>query len=121
MSLHTIHNGVRQGGILSPSLFTIYTDDLSSLFIITRIGCHSDEGSNHVIYVHDVCLIILSTKYLTSATFMEIKSTLIEISFTEMSPLISNVKLHYHLGVIMMMKLIMMSLLLWKTFNKVKI
>ena len=33
-----ISNGVRQGGILSPSLFAVYMDDLSSLLNASRIG-----------------------------------------------------------------------------------
>ena len=45
----TISNGVRQGGILSPSLFAVYMDDLSSLLNASRIGCHIDDVCiNHV-------------------------------------------------------------------------
>ena len=47
-SYFTIFNRVRQGGILSPSLFAVYMDDLSSLINTSRIGCHID----------DVCLIM---------------------------------------------------------------
>ena len=39
----TISNGVRQGGILSPSLIAVYMDDLSSLLNTSRIGCHIDD------------------------------------------------------------------------------
>ena len=58
MSLYfTISNGVRQGGILSPSLFAVYMDDLSSLLNTSRIGPHIDDVCiNHVFYAGDVCL-----------------------------------------------------------------
>ena len=53
----TIFNGVRQGGILSPSLFAVYMDDLSSLLNTSRIGCHIDDVCiNHVFYADDLCL-----------------------------------------------------------------
>ena len=39
----TISYGVRQGGILSPSLFAVYMDDLSSLLNASRIGCHISD------------------------------------------------------------------------------
>ena len=56
-SYFNISNGVRQGGIVSQSLFAIYIDDLSSLLNISRIGCHiSDVCINHVFYVDDLCL-----------------------------------------------------------------
>ena len=53
----TISNGVRQGGILSLSLFAVYMDDLSSLLNTSRIGCHIDDVCiNHVFYADDLCL-----------------------------------------------------------------
>ena len=56
-SYFNISNGVRQGGILSPSLFAIYMDDLSSLLNTSRIGCHiSNVCINHVFYADDLCL-----------------------------------------------------------------
>ena len=56
-SFFTISNGVRQGGILSPVLFSIYMDDLSVLLSQSGIGCHI-EGLciNHVFYADDLCL-----------------------------------------------------------------
>ena len=61
-SYFNISNGVRQGGILSPSLFAIYMDDLSSLLNISRKGCHiSDVFINHVFYADDLCLMARCT------------------------------------------------------------
>ena len=56
----TISNGVRQGEILSPSLFDVYIDDLCSLLNTSRIGCHIDDVCiNHVFYADDLCLMAL--------------------------------------------------------------
>ena len=53
----TISNGVRQGGILYPSLFAVYIDALSSLLNTSRIGCHIDDVCiNHVFHSEDLCL-----------------------------------------------------------------
>ena len=56
-SCSTICNGVRQGGILSVVLFSIYMDDLSVLLSQSGIGCHIDDLCiNHVFYADDLCL-----------------------------------------------------------------
>ena len=56
-SFFTISNGVRQGGILSPKLFSVYMDDLSNLLISSGIGCFLDKVCfNHVFYADDLCL-----------------------------------------------------------------
>ena len=53
----TISNGVRQGGILSSKLFSVYMDDLSKLLINSGIGCFIDNVCfNHVFYADDLCL-----------------------------------------------------------------
>ena len=56
-SLCTIFSGVRQGGILSPKLFSVYIDDLSKLLINSGIGCFIDNACfNHVFYADDLYL-----------------------------------------------------------------
>ena len=49
-SFFNISNGVRQGGIFSPHLFSLYMDDLSNLLISSSV-CF-----NHVFYADDLCL-----------------------------------------------------------------
>ena len=39
----TISKRVRQGGILSPTLFSIYMDDISCILSESGIGCHIDD------------------------------------------------------------------------------
>ena len=56
-SFFTISNGVRQGGILSPKLFSVYMDDLSNMLIGSGVGCYIDNVCvNHVFYADDLCL-----------------------------------------------------------------
>ena len=56
-SFFTISNGVCQGGILSPKLFSVYMDDLSKLLINSGIGRFIDNVCfNHVFYADDLCL-----------------------------------------------------------------
>ena len=56
-SFFTISNGVRQGGILSPKLFSVYMDDLSNMAIGSGVGCYIDNVCvNDVFYADDLCL-----------------------------------------------------------------
>ena len=56
-SFFNISNGVRQGGILSPKLFSVYMDDLSNILISSGVGCFLNNVCfNHVFYADDLCL-----------------------------------------------------------------
>ena len=56
-SFFNISNSVRQGGILSSKLFTVYMDDLSNILISSGVGCFLNNVClNHVFYADDLCL-----------------------------------------------------------------
>ena len=56
-SFFTVTNGVRQGGILSPFLFTLYVDDLSHQLNNSKVGCHINNVCiTHLFYADDLCL-----------------------------------------------------------------
>ena len=58
-----ITNGVRQGGILSPLLFNVYMDALSSSLSNIPIGCSiSGVMVNHIMYADDLVIISPSAK-----------------------------------------------------------
>ena len=58
-----VSNGVRQGGILSPKLFNIYIDTLSSELSQKQIGCClGNMMFNHLIYADDMLLLCPSAK-----------------------------------------------------------
>ena len=51
-------SGVRQGGVLPPSLFAIYVDDIVKKFISRAIGCDMSFISTGILmYADDVFLI----------------------------------------------------------------
>ena len=51
-------NGIRQGGILSPYLYNVYTDDLSAALRDTGTGCHlHDKCVNSLSYADDMVLL----------------------------------------------------------------
>ena len=51
-------NGVKQGGVLSPLLFTVYLDQLILALKELRIGCHlNDITVGAFIYADDVTLL----------------------------------------------------------------
>ena len=53
-----VSNGVRQGEILSPKLYSVYVDDLYDYLVKSQIGCHIDSLCvNHVMYADDICLL----------------------------------------------------------------
>ena len=52
-----VTNGVRQGGILSPYLFSLYMDDFSSDLIQCNTRCMvGDKKINHLMYADDLVL-----------------------------------------------------------------
>ena len=60
-SCFMVTNGVKQGGILSPKLFSLYMNDLSILLNNCNLGGKiGGQLLNHLIYADDVCLISLS-------------------------------------------------------------
>ena len=59
---HSLSNGVKQGGILSPKLFNMYVNDLSLKLNNSLIGGSiNNKFLNHIFYADDLCLISLST------------------------------------------------------------
>ena len=57
--IFSISNGVRQGGILSPKLFSVYINDLSDKLIKCKVGCYmyiDNLCMNHVMYADNICL-----------------------------------------------------------------
>ena len=52
-----VSNGVRQGGDLSPFLFSVYINDLSRLLNNLRAGCYVGNSCiNHIFLADDICL-----------------------------------------------------------------
>ena len=51
-------NGVRQGRILSPYLFSVYVDELSEQLKMCNVGCSMNGHLiNHIMYADDLVLI----------------------------------------------------------------
>jgi len=49
-----VSNGVRQGGILSPILFNVFTNELSVMLNKASVGCHiNSQPVNHLFYADD--------------------------------------------------------------------
>ena len=57
-SVFTVSNGVRQGGVLSPYLFNVYMDGLSTTLNTCQSGCYSGVSKvNHLMYADDLVLL----------------------------------------------------------------
>ena len=60
-SAFTVSNGVRQGGVLSPYLFSLYMDDLSRKLNSVQSGCFVGSSLlNHLMFADDLCVFSLS-------------------------------------------------------------
>ena len=56
----TVSNGVKQGGVLSPILFAIYTDGLLKRLEETGVGCHmGSRFTGALAYADDIMLLAL--------------------------------------------------------------
>ena len=54
----TVSNGMRQGGVLSPYLFNVYMDGLSTMLNTCETGCYSGVSKvNHLMYADDLVLL----------------------------------------------------------------
>ena len=59
---HLVTNGVKQGGILSSSLFNVYMNNLSLSLNHSGVGGSlGDNLINHLCYADDLCLMALSS------------------------------------------------------------
>jgi len=60
-----VSNGVRQGGVLSPYLFAVYLDDLSTEINNIKAGCYIGEVLlNHLIFADNICVLCPSVRLL---------------------------------------------------------
>ena len=60
-SYFSYSNRVRQGGIPSPKLFSVYVDDLSVALSATKMGCViNDTSVNHGFHADDLCIMSAS-------------------------------------------------------------
>ena len=61
----TVTNGIRQGGLISPILYNVYTDELNDMLKQSNLGCHvAGVCVNHISYADDMVLLAPSAKAL---------------------------------------------------------
>ena len=54
----SVMNGVKQGGVLSPSIFSVYTDGLLERLQQTGVGCHmGSRFTGALVYADDIILL----------------------------------------------------------------
>ena len=74
----TVSNGVKQGGVLSPILFAIYTDELLKRLEETGVGCHiGSRFTGALAYADDITL-LAPCKSTLSILVVFVKSMLFE-------------------------------------------
>ena len=60
-----VTNGIRQGGLISPILYNVYTNELNERLKETNVGCHiSGVCVNHISYADDMVVLAPSAKAL---------------------------------------------------------
>lgn len=58
-------NGVRQGGVVSPVLFSVYMHELDAALCKAGVGCNiAGIYTNHILYADDMCVLCVSAKAL---------------------------------------------------------
>ena len=62
-SWFSITAGVRQGGVLSPELYSVYVDDLVYILKSSGVGCHIAKiFAATIFYADDMCILSPSLK-----------------------------------------------------------
>ena len=65
-----VSNGVRQGSVLSPYLFAVYMDDLSSELNKVNAGCIvGNLKLNHIMYADDLLYVVFVLLYQGSMNY----------------------------------------------------
>ena len=79
----TVRNGVKQGGVLSPLLFAIYTDSLLKRLEESGVGCHmGGQFTGALAYADDITLLSPSMSGLrTLSTVCEEYETEFDVTF----------------------------------------